>query len=551
MVRQHRDGIVVEAEEGCKVFVMDQQTKGRVGGSLLKDRRIIILVVVVLALASLDLYYGLHFGIEFVGGTQIPVTLAHGVNVTAMSSLITSLQERLSTFGLQQVTVEGIGDSQLYITTPSATPAQVNQTLSIIEAQGRFDGVVAGRDAINGSSILKGSIGYAQPVVSNGTVTWQVNFYITQAAEKPFSIAVFGQGNQPLNMFLDRPEQTAILIDQSWLGNSAMRLSQSAALKDMQSVLSLGNQTIPVITFTNTGTSIANAESFFLLNQKKYKTILASADTNQSLVAYLKSLNYTVSLESQANMTPNYVNITINSTEINSWPLVGLVSAPILSPALTTGNVSSSYDINGAAPLSVPPAQRVAYATNQSKTIASVLSGGALPVAVIAGTPTTIPATLGSRFLYISGLAGLIAVILVSLFITIRYRKLFLIAPILLTTAMELFIIVSIIGLIGTIDLAAVAGMIAVIGTGVDAQVIITDEIIAKKVDLAGSALLSKAFYIVWTDAALLVIAMVPLFLSTSLVTVIGFSEATIFGALLSVFITRPAYGAIISKRYA
>jgi preprotein translocase subunit SecD len=116
---------------------------------------------------------------------------------------------------------------------------------------------------------------------------------------------------------------------------------------------------------------------------------------------------------------------------------------------------------------------------------------------------------------------------------------------------MELFIIVSILGLVGTIDLAAVAGIIAVIGTGVDAQVIITDEIVARKTETSSKTLLSNAFYIVWADVALLVTAMLPLFFSTSLVSVIGFSEATIIGALLSVLITRPAYGAILSKRYA
>ena len=43
--------------------------------SYIKDRRIIVLVIVFLALAMLDVHYGLHFGIEFIGGTQIPVTL--------------------------------------------------------------------------------------------------------------------------------------------------------------------------------------------------------------------------------------------------------------------------------------------------------------------------------------------------------------------------------------------------------------------------------------------------------------------------------------------
>jgi Preprotein translocase subunit SecD len=121
-----------------------------------------------------------------------------------------------------------------------------------------------------------------------------------------------------------------------------------------------------------------------------------------------------------------------------------------------------------------------------------------------------------------------------------------------LTTFFELFIIFSVIGLVGTIDLSAVAGMIAIVGTGVDAQIIITDEVLAGFGKHGTTRiLLGNAFYIVWADAMLLVIAMVPLFFSTSLVQVIGFSESTIIGALLGVLITRPAYGAIIGKHYS
>jgi preprotein translocase subunit SecD len=532
---------------------MSEQTTGNGSKtsalSYLKDRRILTLIIVVVFLLALDTYYGLHFGIEFIGGTQIPVTLAHSVNVTAMSTLITALQQRLSTFGLEEVTIEGIGNSQLYITIPTASTAQVNQTINIISAQGRFDGIVQGREALNGTGILKGSIGAVPPIQYNGSVQWQVDFFITQAAEKPFAHAVFGAANKPLYMFLDRPEQAAILINESWL-TQGTHLSQSAALKNMQDALAFGNQTIPVVPVTGASSSVTTAENYFSSN-KNYKLIFASDNINQSLVSYLRSINDTVRFENLANMTPNYINITFNRTGIDSWTLVGLISSPILAASITNGNVSSSYQVSGVAPVTLPVSERLSYATNESKTIASVLSGGALPVAVIPGSPTTIPPTLGSKFLYVSAIAGLAAVLAVSIFITMRYRRLFLVAPILLTTIMELFIIVSIIGLVGTIDLAAVAGMIAVIGTGVDAQIIITDEIIARKVNLSANSLLNKSFYIVWTDAALLVIAMIPLFLSTSLVDVIGFSEATIFGALLSVFITRPAYGAIVSKRYA
>ena len=516
----------------------------------LKDQRILILIVIVVAMALLDLNYGIHFGIEFVGGTQIPITLEHPINVTAMTSLISALQQRVSTFGLKQVTVEGIGDTHVYVTIPSVSGSDVNQTIGVIQSQGTFDGVVSGKEAVNGTDIIQGTIGMMPAQQYNNTVQWSVTFYISQQAAKHFATAVLGQGNQPLYMFLDRPSSTAVLINASQLGNSSIGVSAAQSLSAMQKALAFGNRTIAVIAVYNYNSSIESAES--LLSAGKYTQVLASANLNKTLIAFLHANNYTVKLESAANMSPSYTKLSVNTTVLNSWPAVGLLSSPALSPAITNGNVSQSYQISGVAPPKLSNAQKLVFATTQSKTIASILSGGALPVAIIAGTPTTIPATLGQHFLYVSGIAGLLAVFAVSLFMVLRYKKLFLVAPILLTTATELFIIISIIGLIGTIDLSAVAGMIAVVGTGVDAQIIITDEMLSgKRETTSAKTLLGNAFYIIWADAILLVIAMLPLFFSTSLVTVIGFAESTIIGALLGVMITRPAYSAIISRHYA
>ncbi|HUC38709.1 MAG TPA: hypothetical protein VL944_01095 [Candidatus Acidoferrum sp.] len=521
------------------------------GVSYLKDRRILVLIVIAVGLAVLDLHYGLHLGIEFVGGTQIPITLEHSVNASDMSSLIASLQQRVSTFGLKQVTVEGIGNSEVYVIIPTVSGSDINQTLSIIQSQGRFDGIVNGQEALNGSGILTGSIGQPAPTVVNGTAEWVVTFFVTQAAATKFASVAFGQGNKPLYMFLDRPQAAAVFFNGSVPVNASSLVTQSSALLAMQSALSAGNMTIPIVQVYNTNASVLGAENFLTKNKGKYTTVFASAGINSTLLAYMLANNYTVKLESKANMTPTFQVVGVNSTVMETWPLVGLLSAPVLSPAITNGNISDSYQISGIAPAALSKEQKLAYAQAQTKEIASVLSGGALPVAVFAGTPTTIPPTLGSHFLYVSLIAGGVAIAFVSAFITIRYRKFFLVAPILLTTAMELFIIVSIIGLIGTIDLAAVAGMIAVVGTGVDAQIIITDEVLAHgSGQSSAKVLLGNAFYIVWADAALLVIAMMPLFFSTSLVSVIGFSESTIIGALLGVLITRPAYGAIISKHY-
>ena len=523
--------------------------------SYLKDRRIIVLILIFILLAGFDAYTqlykgGLHFGIEFIGGTQIPITLEHGVNATEMSSIISTLDQRVSTFGLRQVTVEGIGNSTIYVTIPSSNSSDINQTIGIIESQGNFQGIVNGREAINGSGILKGSIGEVPPQLINNTTTWTVTFYVTDTAAKTFAKVVLGQGNKPLYMFLDRPTSAMLLINGSELGNTSLGLSAAQELNEMQAVLTLGNSTIPVIAVYNTNSSIRNAESLLKSKVGVYKEVIAASNLNRTLIGAARSYNYTVKLESKANMTPE-LTTSSNGTIIQSWPAVGLLSAPILNPAITNGSISSSYEISGIAPTTLPKSAQLTYAQTQTKTIASILSGGALPISIVVGTPAPIPPTLAQHSLGISAIILLIAVIAISLFITLRYRKAFLVVPILITTLMELFVIVSIIGLVGTIDLSAVAGMIAVVGTGVDAQIIITDEVLAKRgVQATAKTLLGNAFYIVWADALLLIVAMLPLFFSTSLVEVIGFSESTIIGALLGVLITRPAYGAIIEKHY-
>ncbi|MEM0087187.1 MAG: hypothetical protein QW774_03045 [Candidatus Micrarchaeaceae archaeon] len=525
----------------------------------IKDRRIYTLLIFIAILAVLDALYGgphiLHFGIEFIGGTQIPVTLAHPVNPDQMSSLISTLQQRVSTFGLKEVTIEGIGNSEVYVIIPTVSPTEINQTISIIESQGVFQGIVNGKEAINGSGILPGSIGTVPPTMQAGNVSWAVDFFITTSAAGRFSKAVYGQANKPLYMFLDRPSNSIVVLNSSILDASLVSgLTEQSAIQAMQQALALQSNPILLQVLNSNQSNLNSVMSFLKAHNSTYRNvIIASKGTSSGLASRIESMNYTLTFETVQNMTPIFTPVSTvpgqQSYIVDSWPAVGLLSAPILSPGVTNGTAGESYQISGFAPPSLAPQQKLNYANEQEKSIASILSGGALPVPVIVGSPTLIPPELGKSSLYISGIAGLFAIIAVSAVIIIRYKKLFLVVPIILTTVAELFIILSVIGLIGTIDLAAVAGMIAVVGTGVDAQIIITDEILMGK-EAAAKTKLGNAFYIVWADAALLIIAMLPLLFSTSLVSIIGFSESTILGALLGVLITRPFYGAIVSRHY-
>jgi Preprotein translocase subunit SecD len=521
----------------------------------LKDFRILSLIAIVVILAIFDYHYGLHLGIEFAGGTQIPITLQHSVNPAEMANITSILQQRLSTFGLKEIQVTGIGDSQVQVEIPTVSPSEINDTINIINSQGIFQGVINGKEAINGSSILSGSVGAAQPIESGGNVTWQVNFYITTSAAQKFAKVAFGQANKPIYFFLDRPTSAIMLLNASTLQGN-LSLSQTSELSVLQNTLLLDGNSILIKTYAP-GQNYSPVYAFLNSSRATHNLVLLAYNTPNAIVQDANSLNYTLSFHTPQNITPTIgaVQANITSTEyiVNTWPAVGLLSAPILNPGVTNGNISQGYIISGAAPSTLPFPGKVAYAENQSKTITSILQGGALPVLVIVGTPTVTPPTIGSQFESVSLIALIIAVLAISVIIVFRYKRLFLIAPILLTTFAELFIILSIIGLVGTIDLAAVAGIIAVIGTGVDAQIIITDELLVAH----GSdphmikTRLGDAFYIVWADAGLLVIAMLPLFFSTSLISVIGFSESTIIGALLGAFLTRPTYGSIISKHYS
>ncbi|MDE1873946.1 MAG: hypothetical protein KGI04_02395 [Candidatus Micrarchaeota archaeon] len=525
----------------------------------LKDFRISILLVLIALLIVLDLLFGgpngLHLGVEFIGGTQIPVQLEHAVDPATMSNLLTILQERLSTFGLKQITVEGVGSSEVYVTIPSVSQSEVQSTISVIESQGVFQGIVNGREALNGSSLLSGSIGASQPVVAGSNVSWAVSFFVTQQAAVKFSKVVFGQGNQPLYMFLDRPTNSVILFNASlFSGVSALGANQTAELQAMHGAASFGNQTLPIEIYNPDLSNLASVSAFFSANRGRYQHVILPRNAPQALVSNLTAQNYSLAYATPQNLTPVITtgsNGTAQSLIVNSWSAIGLLSAPILSPAITNGSVSQSYQISGFAPQTIAASARLAYATNQSTQIASILRGGALPVHVIVGVPTTIPPTLGSHFEVISALALMLAILAVSATVAIRYKRLFLVVPIVFTTLAELFIILSIIGLIGTIDLAAVAGMIAVIGTGVDAQIIITDEVLITGAEHTLKLKLSNAFFIIWADAGLLVVAMLPLLFSTTLITIIGFAESTILGVLFGAFITRPAYGAIIGKHYS
>ena len=224
------------------------------------------------------------------------------------------------------------------------------------------------------------------------------------------------------------------------------------------------------------------------------------------------------------------------------WNAVGLMSAPRLVASVTEGIPNFSYTING--PAEGANAQtRALDATKKEKELESLLKGGALPVQITIGSKTIVPAPLGEEFLRLSLIGIVFALLTVSLMVSIRYRHIQIVLPMIFISLAEIIILIAIVGSF-TIDLAAMAGILAAIGVGVDAQIIVTDELL-KKNDESQAKRLDKAFGIITTSVMVAVVAMLPLLLFSGLVEIIGFATSTVLGALLGLFISRPAYGVI------
>jgi preprotein translocase subunit SecD len=191
------------------------------------------------------------------------------------------------------------------------------------------------------------------------------------------------------------------------------------------------------------------------------------------------------------------------------------------------------------------------YGSKQATDLEIHLRAGALPVDVIIAGSGGTSAPLGERYKTMAVLAGILALITVGFVIYYRYRESSIVLPMIMINASELVILLGFIALIRfQMDLPTIAGLVAVVGTGIDQLVIITDEILHEgKVPSPNLYLkrLARALGIIVAAAATVVIAMVPLALM-DLSTLKGFAIITILGVLVGVIVTRPAYGKVIMQ---
>ncbi len=523
---------------------------------LFKDNKVKVLLVV-LAVSLFLLFMrdlnpttlDAHFGIEFKGGVRIPIFLDRAVTTDEMSAVTEVIKSRVNKFGLAQVIVKSIGNNQVVVELPQANQNDIKFIEKLLNEQGRFEVLIEGQQALNGQDILQNAVGgpNGEQVSSSdpNTASWQLTFGVSRDAADKFSKVALGKANLPVYMFLDRPEKALLVVPDDYLSGAI--LSQDIIDRSLKK--------------EGDNINLVTESQFKITNVLNYSTIVLSFDffNFSSVSQTLKNNGFAINgskkyvLKEKSTFYPQATQASTGvANGISRWDAIGLVSAPQLSPGLASGLVSQFYLLTGSVP-SVGSLSAEDNARNEIKFLKSVISGGKLPVGASIGSSYSITSQLGDKFLQASMVGLFLAVLAVALIIVLRYRRLKLIIPILLTNVFEIVILAAVLGTFGTIDFSAMAGIIALIGTGVDSQIIITEELIGKKQvnveEESDKQKLKKAFFIIFSVVAVGSASMLPLVFS-GVIEVRGFAISTILGLIIGVFVTRPAYGSLIKLTF-
>ncbi len=181
------------------------------------------------------------------------------------------------------------------------------------------------------------------------------------------------------------------------------------------------------------------------------------------------------------------------------------------------------------------------------KRLQTILITGSLPVKLEIVQTNNISPFLGKEFLNNALLLGILSILAISAVISIRYRQIKIAIPVLLVCISEILMLLGFAALVGwNLDLAAIAGILVAVGTGVDDQIVIVDETISSsEKTLNWKTRFQRAFFIIFSAYATTMFAMGPLLFAGAGV-VKGFALTTMAGITFGVLIARPAFAEII-----
>ena len=447
-----------------------------------------------------------NLGMDLVGGTRVLLKPETNVSEDLIDQTIATLETRINTYGLRESKFQKVEDIEgnIYaqIEMAGGSIAEIEELLS---KQGKFEGKIPLLVSFEDKSSFDLEIGDNTYVMSNpGGDKFVVNGE-TIMCDGSESTAI---EDIPFDC-INKTNNSAVITATVFVGN------------DIKSVCM---QEQPGICVSRV-TSQKGGYGFMF-------QIFITQESAEKFAKMTKNLETIVDPNTGSAYLESRIALLLDDNLITELSIASELAGQALTEPTITGGRPTKEE-----------------AIKQKLMLQSILQSGELPVKLEVSRVDQISANLGADFIKSALMAGGIAAVAVAIIVFGRYRKIKIVVPMLLTSLSEVIIIFGAATLINwTIDLAAIAGIIAVLGTGVDAQIMIVDELrLGKEKIFTLKQKIKRAFFIIFGAASTTIAAMLPLmFIGIGVMR--GFAITTTLGVLIAVFITRPAFSEIIQK---
>ncbi len=413
---------------------------------------------------------------------------------------------------------------------------------------------------IENEQVLRGEHLASVDVVGSDRETQPVSYFVpfnlTEEGAQRFADGALGKTGYPGVIYLDRPDDAILLFTAQFRSSVVSDANREEQLYEDVSAAEY-DENARMFRFL---TSRQEEQHWFYLQVPAVEIEVDNIPTQT--LQYLENQrglkNRVIFLGELDDLSENIVNgenlisssenlfpieaININFGELTTdWLLRagGVRSWPSISEDLATGELEKVKKLRITTGTSAERAQDMRVILSQR-----------LSVKITTESEREMDARLGGQFLEEAANAAVIAFLAVGALVYIRYRRFKIVIPLMVTMACEVTIILGIASALPviTFGLPEIGGLIAVVGTGVDHQIIISDEVLAG-VSSPGripvERRVGRAFSIIFAAAATTIAAMIML-ATLGFGTMRGFALVTMLGVLVSVLITRPAYARII-----
>lgn len=525
---------------------------------IMKHWKISFVAVVILIAIFLIFFNGIKLGMDFSGGTLYQIELQKDLSNEEISRMANIISQRIDPAGFKDATVYPIGTKFIAIQLAETDPAELEKIESRIRQQGKFESTLNGETIFTGDEIkkvLRSDNSYGVMATGKNSFEWSLPFILNEAATKRFSEKTFHQCTatgfsntgvlsyecEKTIFFLDKPEAIIVMTQDEYDYDKSLFMhgnTNESIPPETDTEQLIEDSQLDVFIIEGDSIDLTKARTSFA----SFKKAIVSSSINESIKNDLNTIGFELIEQKSKDGVPWIW------TAMNAKQIIGLTEG------ITNEDVSDVSQAQLFSTLRISGnRETLAEANTDLEELAILLESGSLPTPVKSISKETVSPSLGESFLSIIIIMGIIAMICVALIIIIRYKMLKLAIPILVTGASEIIILLGFVAFFKLpLDLAAFAGIIASIGTGVDSEIVITDEILGKSKESHESLIkrAKSAMFIIATSAFTMIGVMGPiLFFSRSmpgLEKLYGFALVAIVGALIGIFITRPGFTEIV-----